>query len=529
MNQHWVILQTGSNQEFIFTSNRRKYAVGASQQLTYLKPWVAEALKALHLSKVETVVATSAIAQLLVPDEETGREIVTYITQKALNNTPGVDLWGYVGPPFSGNNMAALRQAMVEAGHLRGLRKGPTYRYTTYPFSQTCSVTGSPATHERFMPGYKTHQPVSAAANAVYDSADKGFARLQETYGVDVIGESHTDEGVSEKGWVAVIHADGNGVGDVIRSIQSTEDLRDFSKALETVTQQSLLHALYVNPNEETPLNHLTRQPYWEGARGWLLPLIVGGDDVTCVCDARYAVPFVRAFLQAFMAHANNHPVIRRIAGNTQLAASAGIAVVKPKYPFSAAYNLAEDLTSSAKKVKAKAAGASSWDIHVLHDSVQQPLSELRQTKQWRMQPEDDGQGDLPSSSTDMVRLAAGPFVVLPEESQERNTWAAARCDTTILAAADALSTAAEQRVSASAWQTLREAMMQGGGAPTLARQQVKLRSSDPLLLNTIDNNYLLHDGDEYFTNLLTARDLATISVGTIGPHQTTQKQRKHS
>jgi hypothetical protein len=61
------------------------------------------------------------------------------------------------------------------------------------------------------------------------------------------------------------------------------------------------------------------------------------------------------------------------------LAAAAGVAIVKPHHPFSAAYQLAEELTRSAKRVVAATDGPlSAYDVHVAHESTLRPLQELR-------------------------------------------------------------------------------------------------------------------------------------------------------
>ena len=69
------------------------------------------------------------------------------------------------------------------------------------------------------------------------------------------------------------------------------------------------------------------------------------------------------------------------------LSACAGIAIIKPHFPFSVAYELAEDLMQSAKKVKKivvntetnKPYPCSALDFHILYDSSDVELDIIRQ------------------------------------------------------------------------------------------------------------------------------------------------------
>jgi hypothetical protein len=56
----------------------------------------------------------------------------------------------------------------------------------------------------------------------------------------------------------------------------------------------------------------------------------------------------------------------------------AGIAIIKPHYPFHQAYHLAEQLMQSAKKSKEILPSLSALDYHVLYDSSGVDLDEIR-------------------------------------------------------------------------------------------------------------------------------------------------------
>jgi hypothetical protein len=75
-------------------------------------------------------------------------------------------------------------------------------------------------------------------------------------------------------------------------------------------------------------------------------PMLVGGDDVVFVCEGRLGVYLAERYIQYFCNEMNRdrHPQGEKVA------ACAGIAIVKTKYPFFRAYSLAEALMRKAKE-----------------------------------------------------------------------------------------------------------------------------------------------------------------------------------
>lgn len=155
---------------------------------------------------------------------------------------------------------------------------------------------------------------------------------------------------------MGVIQADGNGLGKIfinfpeyLEQIQPdytnrdyANRLREFSLALDVCTERAFLAALSV----------------FKPAMGILpiFPLILGGDDLTVICDGKLALPFTECFLKEFKIATRHHkaiaPIARVALKGDRLSACAGVAIVKPHFPFSVAYELAESLAKSAKKVK---------------------------------------------------------------------------------------------------------------------------------------------------------------------------------
>ena len=109
-------------------------------------------------------------------------------------------------------------------------------------------------------------------------------------------------------------------------------------------------------------------------------PVVLNGDDVTFICDGRLGIPLAELFLRELE---QNSSIM--IEGNPLfLSGCAGVAIVKSHFPFYRAYQLAEDLCSSAKKKAKTLAGEKlnigSWfDFHIVQSGVSINLSKLRQ------------------------------------------------------------------------------------------------------------------------------------------------------
>jgi len=128
------------------------------------------------------------------------------------------------------------------------------------------------------------------------------------------------------KNKIAVIHADGNGLGKLVPKLK--EKLSRFSLKLDEATKKAF---------EDAKTDDMK-----------IREVILGGDDLTVICDANEALSFTERYLKNFE---QNTEKIEEIKGLTQkLTACAGIAYTNEKYPFHYAVSLAEALCGQAKK-----------------------------------------------------------------------------------------------------------------------------------------------------------------------------------
>ena len=140
---------------------------------------------------------------------------------------------------------------------------------------------------------------------------DKEFEKSKEL--------SYISNGKSK---LAVIHADGNGLGQLIPTLSN---ISEFSVNLEKATTEAYEEAKKTIKNDK------------------IRKIILGGDDMTVICDANYALEFTKVFLEKFEELTEKYT-------NHKLTACAGIAYANEKYPFHYAEGLAEELTKATKK-----------------------------------------------------------------------------------------------------------------------------------------------------------------------------------
>lgn len=166
-----------------------------------------------------------------------------------------------------------------------------------------------------------------------------------------------------EESYVAIVHADGNGMGKRVQALENAaykdhqskgnkilnreyiKALRNFSENLEKACCIALINVVKkvvasIDSDDKVagkiPVIKIKNHNYIP-----FRPLVFGGDDVTFLCNGQLGVELATKYLQEF----------ENLMGGYH--ACAGVSIVKMHYPFSRAYKLAEELTASAKeKVK---------------------------------------------------------------------------------------------------------------------------------------------------------------------------------
>ena len=465
MTSYLVMLQTNSNQPFIFSSPRLREQIGASFEITLLSRWVEKEAKA--ILETDDLPASFWVSdssgKVIVRftgngDEPKGKakELIRRLTLRALTDAPGLDVTGVFIEASSSTVDADDLQELDRVFLEYSLNRRPAAaRFPQFPFLQRAEESALPAStpltdeDEGNIREYAKDLGVPLLADEeeqipTQTGKDRGRSlslpsRVKRAWSrsarrlqlEDVVKRQHTSEkpegtisnlyedpfqlekafqdtpdesnaakAVPELSSVGVIHIDGNGVGAI---------MRDLGEAFKGVCCH--LDSLEETPydREDNPCNINEGRFQWfvmevnyrlDGvvkqavAKAWekvteiaredelpgppVVPVLVGGDDVTVYTDGRYAIPFAEAYIRHYEELTEKDELLKQlavVAGAKKagpLTASAGAAIVGRNFPFHIAYDLAEELVSRGKEL-GKYPGTvpcSTINFHVLRDAT---------------------------------------------------------------------------------------------------------------------------------------------------------------
>lgn len=173
----------------------------------------------------------------------------------------------------------------------------------------------------------------------------------KKCFGFDVVHNkvAYDIEKITKKNdWIAIIHADGNGLGQVVQKIGGDEaNFKKFSQELNNATIEAAIKA-YNFVADKYKFNEESIIP--------IRPIVLGGDDLTIICRADFAIDYTREFLNAFETLTNEKlgsMLQEEKVFNSEeykLTACAGISFIKSSFPFYYGYELAEELCKVAKE-----------------------------------------------------------------------------------------------------------------------------------------------------------------------------------
>lgn len=158
---------------------------------------------------------------------------------------------------------------------------------------------------------------------------------------------------LSRSGYMAVIHLDGNSVGGRYTAYKNAPDNTAADKN-DFFAQWNRREQFFHTARAGVRIAVLEAIPAVfkdQRTRNGNVPLrllMLGGDDLVAVCEASLAMRLVIELAKAITTHTAAMP-----DGKGPLTIGAGIAIVQSSFPFHRAYELADQLASSAKRLKA--------------------------------------------------------------------------------------------------------------------------------------------------------------------------------
>ena len=233
----------------------------------------------------------------------------------------------------------------------------------------------------------------------------------EKSFGKEALLEKEIAYNISDitdrNDWIAVIHADGNGLGKVVQAVGKQKDVfKEFSQKLDLATKEAANQAFIVVFNKFKDKRIIP-----------IRPVVLSGDDMTVIIRGDLAIDYAKDFISAFEEKTKEHlGVILRdqhvfAEDKDYLTACAGIAFIKSSYPFYYGYQLAEDLCGEAKKDTKAIYGAgtnylppSCMMFHKVQDSF---ISDYKDIVDRELTAKGDG-----------LSFKAGPYYIHPQDSK---------------------------------------------------------------------------------------------------------------
>ena len=143
-----VLLETSGNQRYIFSTNKLRENVGASELTYQIGAKFAKEL-AKNTDGIEEIIATSGKALLLADDETIAKKFVKEVTKHALQNMAGLTINGAICKVEDENSAESLHKAVGDVHkrleEIRYQIPSNLQRFQRIPFVAECASSNLPA------------------------------------------------------------------------------------------------------------------------------------------------------------------------------------------------------------------------------------------------------------------------------------------------------------------------------------------------------------------------------------------------
>jgi hypothetical protein len=367
-----VLIDTVSIQEYIFSSNKLKENIGASFLVYKIYDDVLKEALNITFSRdidinewenkprdvriiqgndeVEIGYIGGGNALILFKDKDKTTEFIKNYTKLLLVKTPGLKTAFGITHGFDLNNFKKSMDNLHENLRENKNEYFPNVTLPKYGFTLDCPRTNESAEH--FKDNDKKF--VSSVAFAKLKYSDKAKDILSDKYtltnDIEKLGQQ---EG---KDYIAVVHIDGNKMGERFSKCESLTEYRNLSIGVRDATEKTFkkMIEILIEQIEKNKVFDLKNGEFKLSTENGKIvlpirPIVLGGDDITFISDGRLGVWLAEIFIKEF---------IKQSINSESLSACGGVSIVKTKYPFYRAYKLAEDLIDRAKRESRKENGS---------------------------------------------------------------------------------------------------------------------------------------------------------------------------
>lgn len=358
-------------QSFIFQTNRLKEIVGASELVEEICTEAFRRLLEGGWKEENQVIAAAGNVKYIFENREDCEKAVAEFPRTVMKMAPGIIISQAVvrfedGDDFGRTIDAAEKLLRAQRNKLQpplvsgllGIRRAPGTGLPAVDIARepggTCVFIDESTKRKR-----EKNDTLSLCEKSFYGTD----CPLDDTRPLALPDRVLTEvsEICTQNDWIAVIHADGNSLGQVVRQVgRDRRMFSEFSRELDRATVLSANEAFGIfSPPEERS----SGKPAADEASGsiWtddgkspipLRPIVLGGDDMTVIIRGDLAVPYLTRYMRCFEKHTGDGRMgeILRKAGMKRLTVCAGVAFIKSSFPFYYGYSLAESLCDAAKK-----------------------------------------------------------------------------------------------------------------------------------------------------------------------------------
>lgn len=336
---------------------------GASKEQVVIEKWEEEKGEEIRFLSDETIRAQLLLigggnAYILYRSREECREVnramAKYILDKTYSLQLAVSVTEMTGDYYKDYREVSRRMGDVKASMPLSMPVG------ALPIVKVDEVTGYPLT--------------------TYDRAGKEYistesARKRENLPKEDEKSKKFDNLIMEKGedsLLAIVHIDGNSMGDMIRrTMQSLSEADRSSYARSIAVMRDISLSIQENFEGTYKAMEAYLEEWQESEKNTILDkkgtylrrIVTAGDDITFVVNARLAIALTEFFLKDVSKKSISVKGTEKNDGSYGISACAGIAFVHSHFPFSIGYEIAE---KCCKKAKERAKSAENRDGSVI-------------------------------------------------------------------------------------------------------------------------------------------------------------------
>ncbi len=355
----WLfITEVKGIQQFILRTDKLKHMVGASQIVAELpRKYLETCLKEFDLlDHCLPVTQAAGRAIMLFSNEDKIRHFYSVWPILANDFAPNIEIIQALVEVKNGD----LSSARAEAQKILLMKRQQQQSRLPLPgpLSERCRRDGLATARMHSKEGPISHEISHklAVADDVNRKNDllRCFSDKELNWPIDF-----SEIAGDEKDYLAIIHADANGMGKVLMEVNEKLAKASPEKVIATTHEISdTIHDAAVQSAKKATLKILESLAHSSTNPVPMRPLVLAGDDLTIVIKAPLALTFLETYMRTFQEASTEK--LKKLLNNLDISflgfsVSAGVTFARANYPFKAAYELCEELCKKGKQKSARA------------------------------------------------------------------------------------------------------------------------------------------------------------------------------